>query len=213
MSATALKIIIVGGGIGGFTAGIALRQQGHRVELYEQSRFANEIGAAIHVTPNANSVLRKHNFRVEDTGAVNLTATRLMKHSGEVLNVIDNVKEAGRWQEPWMMAHRAHLHRHLKEMATSTTEPGTPVQVHTSSRVVSVDSHNSTVTLQDGTQIQGDVVVGADGVHSVARAAIDKLQPHKTSHSAIRFMVSRESALKNDLTRELANMTGFMNMW
>jgi 2-polyprenyl-6-methoxyphenol hydroxylase-like FAD-dependent oxidoreductase len=67
-----LRIIIVGGGIGGLTAAIALRNQGHHVAVYEQSRFANEIGAAIHMTPNAMGALKYIGIDPRDAGAVKL---------------------------------------------------------------------------------------------------------------------------------------------
>jgi flavin-dependent dehydrogenase len=65
-----LAVIIVGGGIGGLTAAISLRRQGHHVEVYEQSRLANEIGAAIHIVVNSNGVLKQLGINVEDSGAV-----------------------------------------------------------------------------------------------------------------------------------------------
>ena len=67
-----LKVIIAGAGIGGLAAAIALRQQGHHVDVYEQSRFANEIGAAIHMTPNAMGVLKHIGIDPRDAGAVPL---------------------------------------------------------------------------------------------------------------------------------------------
>jgi 2-polyprenyl-6-methoxyphenol hydroxylase-like FAD-dependent oxidoreductase len=73
-----LRVIIAGAGIGGLVAAIALRQQGHRVEVYEQSRFNNEIGAAIHITPNAMGALRYIGIDPRDSGAVPLVQVRLM---------------------------------------------------------------------------------------------------------------------------------------
>jgi thioredoxin reductase len=64
-----LHIVIIGAGIGGLTAAIFLRKQGHRVTLLEQSRFANEVGAAMHLAPNANGLLRRIGILAENIGA------------------------------------------------------------------------------------------------------------------------------------------------
>ena len=64
-----LKILIVGAGIGGLTAAIALRNQGHDVQIFEQSHLATETGAAIHLAPNANGLLRRLGIFAEEFGA------------------------------------------------------------------------------------------------------------------------------------------------
>lgn len=64
-----LKVLIVGGGIGGLTAGLALRRQGHDVQIFEQSRLATETGAALHLAPNANGILKRLGIFAEEFGA------------------------------------------------------------------------------------------------------------------------------------------------
>ncbi len=71
-----LQVIVVGGGIASLVASITLRQQGHKVVIYEKSRFANETGAAIHCTPNATSSLRHIGIDPRDGGAVPLVEVR-----------------------------------------------------------------------------------------------------------------------------------------
>ena len=64
-----LHIIIIGAGIGGLTAAIGLRRQGHRVTLLERSKFSQELGAAVHLAPNSNGVLRRYGIRAKEFGA------------------------------------------------------------------------------------------------------------------------------------------------
>ncbi len=185
------------------------------LQLYEQSRFANEVGAAIHVVPNAVGLLRRLGVHVEERGAVLLEQTRLVKQSGELISTTDNVKTAGRWQNKWFLAHRAHLHKHLKDVATSADGKGRPVQVHTSSKIATADPHTGTVVLEDGTQAHGDLIVGADGVHSVTRAAVTEKEflPFNSDHSAMRFLITKESALADPVTRDWATHNGSMDLW
>ncbi|KAH8688648.1 hypothetical protein BGW36DRAFT_421245 [Talaromyces proteolyticus] len=210
-----LKILIVGGGIGGLTAAIALREQGHEVDIYEQSQFANEVGAAIHIVPNANSVLQRLGIMHEEEGAIRLRQTRFFKSTGELLSTTNNEADSYHWQKPWLLAHRAHLHSHLKRVATSTKGRGPPARLHTSSRIITVDPLTATIKFTNGDQAQGDLIVGADGVHSRCRLAIagPEYRPQKSDRSAFRFMVPTEAVLADPETRSLAEVRGSMDMY
>lgn len=70
MADEGLHVIIIGGGLAGLVAAISLRQNGHHVEIFEQSRFANEVGAAIQMTPNATGILKQIGVDPQDSGAV-----------------------------------------------------------------------------------------------------------------------------------------------
>ncbi len=69
------------------------------------------------------------------------------------------------WQHPWQLVHRVALHNKLKETATSKSEPGIPAVIRNANKAVSVDADAGVVTLEDGTSIAADVVIGADGVY------------------------------------------------
>jgi 2-polyprenyl-6-methoxyphenol hydroxylase-like FAD-dependent oxidoreductase len=69
------------------------------------------------------------------------------------------------WQHPWHIIHRALLHNKLREAATTETGPGSPAVLHTSAKVTSVDCEAGRIILADGTSIDADVIVGADGIY------------------------------------------------
>jgi salicylate hydroxylase len=66
----ALKVGIIGAGIAGLSSAIALQRAGHSVEVFEQSQFKSEVGAAITVTPNGALVLKEWGFDFDKAGAV-----------------------------------------------------------------------------------------------------------------------------------------------
>jgi len=70
-----------------------------------------------------------------------------------------------RWQHPWHLVHRVDLHDHLKHLATSDIGVGTPVELHTASTVVAVDTEQGMLTLQDDSTVTADLVIGADGIY------------------------------------------------
>ena len=65
----------------------------------------------------------------------------------------------------WFLVHRVDLHNKLKSEATSTSRPGVPVKLHLACNVTDMDLANARVTLQDGRIFEGDVLLGADGLH------------------------------------------------
>lgn len=214
-TAKALSITIVGAGIGGLSAAIFLRQQGHAITLFEQSGFANELGAAVHLAPNANGLLRRMGFIPEDQGAVKCKRLSQWLPNGKELFSVDLEKDAERWQHPWQLAHRVKLHSELKRLATTEEGKGKPVVLRLRSRVVDVDAQRGIVTLHGGEMIQSDIIVGADGVHSRTRAKIsgaENLKPFGSGKSAFRFLIPREKALADPETKKFAEKEGHLLM-
>ncbi|KAK0657328.1 hypothetical protein B0T16DRAFT_425591 [Cercophora newfieldiana] len=208
-----LKIIIVGAGIGGLSAALGLRRNGHEVHIYEQSRFVNEVGAAVHLAPNANGILRKWGIFAETFGANPMDRLVERASDGRLRKDIDLRMPNRRWQHPWHLVHRVNLHHRLKQLATSETGVGTPATLHTASKIVALDPECGSLTLQDGSTVTGDLIIGADGIYSTTRKYIKDTKLFSTGKAAFRFLIPRRVAEADPVTAPLVEHKNALSMW
>jgi 2-polyprenyl-6-methoxyphenol hydroxylase-like FAD-dependent oxidoreductase len=134
-------------------------------QLYEKSSFAVELGAGIHLTPNGNGILRRWGIFAEEFGGTLLNRRFEFHYNGEPILDEDLATPNLRWEHPWHLVHRVALHGRLKRAATGEDGRGLPAILHTSSEVVHVSPERGKITLVNGTIIEADVIIGADGVH------------------------------------------------
>jgi salicylate hydroxylase len=201
MSATSkstfqLHIAIVGGGIGGLATAAFMSQAGHRVTLFEQAPALGEVGAGLVIAPNAMRLLRRMGVanRVEANGVRLKAGWEFRRWSdGTVLSVEDLDNRCRElYGEDTYVAHRADL--------LSAIQSAVPEEVlRLGARVTSVeqDSSGVRIMLENGSVHEADVLIGADGVHSVVRGAITTPAPAEYSGMcAFRALVPAEVAPK-----------------
>ncbi|CAK7210577.1 hypothetical protein SEUCBS140593_000877 [Sporothrix eucalyptigena] len=189
------RIVIVGGGIAGLTAAIALRGPNRHITVLERSRMLHETGALISLQPNASKLVTAWGLDPFLKSAQPLIdrGFRIFDKTGNVVSEVPLRTE--RFGADRVLYHRQDLHAALRDAATSTTLAGEPVHIRTAAGVVSCLPEEGIVILKDGEQVQGDLVVGADGIKSVIRSAVlgaedaPKHPPIPTGLSAYRVLM------------------------
>jgi salicylate hydroxylase len=165
-----LKIVVVGGGLGGLTATAALAQSGFEVEVREQADRLGEVGAGVQMSPNAVKVLRALGleaalksvaFEPETFVGRNWRSGRALYRT-PIKSQYDKIYGAGYYH-----VHRADLHDVLRRATPAAS-------IRLGSRCVGTMQRSSVAVAEfaDGTTVEGDVVIGADGIHSAVRSSL-----------------------------------------
>src|SRR4051794_3774842 len=188
------RIAIIGGGIGGLAAAAFLRRAGLTATVYEQAPALGEVGAGLVVAPNAVRLLRR-------LGVVQRLLRRAVPldwgwefrrwADGSVLSVekLSGVCER-LYGEGTYVVHRADLLDTVK-----LAVPGAWIRL--GARCTSIDESPQGVQLSfaDGSRVEADVVIGADGVHSVVRGTVaEPTPPTYSGMCAFRTIVPADAA-------------------
>lgn len=194
------QALIAGGGIGGLAAALSASRAGWDVRLFERASAFSEVGAGIQLGPNVVKVL--HGWGLADAlQAVAAFPERLQVRSAVSSQLLGELPlgaaMAQRYGAPYLTIHRADLHGVLLHAVQQQAD----VKLHLSRPLQSFSQTAQAVTVQadDGPGIEGDALIGADGVWSTVRQELlgDGL-PRRTGHLAYRALV-RQSDLPEAL--------------
>jgi 3-hydroxybenzoate 6-monooxygenase len=185
-----IPILIIGGGIGGMTAALALAQAGFRVHVVEQASDFTEIGAGIQLAPNAVRIL-------DGLGLLSEIYRISVRPRSLIFLDIDTADRLATVDLAEPFVHRygysyAVLHRgDLLEVLLAACRADDRILLEANKRVVAlVDQHDSArVEFDDGTSYECDAAVGADGLWSKTRQLVSDDQPVCSAYVAYRGAV------------------------
>ena len=161
------KIAIVGGGIGGLTLGLALREYGIEADIYEQTSELREIGAAVGLSANATRFY-EHLGLGEKFSEVAAEIDTLIFRDGRSGEVVGrhrgNPSYRAQFGAPWLGVHRANLQKILCQSLGME-------RIHLNKRLADMEQRGDEVTLRfaDGISASANLVIGADGARSRVR--------------------------------------------
>lgn len=163
-----MKISIIGAGIGGLTTAIALKQKGFEVEIFETSTDFKKAGSGINLAINAMQVFKKLGVYEEISSLGSYIDSLLITDEKlKTITKVNLVNAEKKFKAKTHAIHRATLHTILLDKLDG-------VNIHLNKKLKSLQQTTDEVnfTFEDGTSYSSNILIGADGIHSVVRKSI-----------------------------------------
>lgn len=188
-----LPVLVIGGGIGGLAAALALVRRGFHVKVLEQAPEIGEIGAGIQLGPNAFHAFDALGVGDKARGRAVYTDYMVMHDAideYEIGKIPTGEAFRQRFGNPYAVIHRVDVHLSLLEGAQETGR----VEFLTSTRINRVEQDATSVTAYDqhGNAHRGVAMIGADGVRSVVRQQYVGDEARVTGHVVYRAVVEKK---------------------
>lgn len=167
------NIVIVGGGIGGLAAALALIRRGIDVDIYEQAQALRELGAGVQISANGTRVLHALGLKEALARVQVLPAGKAIRlwNTGQSWKLFDlGMESSERYGSPYITIHRGDLHDVLAQALLQAK----PDAIHLNRKCIGLAQTSDHVELrfETGEVVTAKLVVGADGLHSVIRASL-----------------------------------------
>jgi salicylate hydroxylase len=206
-----MTILIAGGGIGGVSAALALAHKGFKVRVLERAPEFGEIGFGIQLGPNAFDMLARLGIREALEATAFFPDNLVMQDavSGQEVSRI-HLKGAFRKQYKWPYAviHRRDLHGALLDGCRALPEL-VSLEVSSGLKSFRQDGGRVQATLEDGREVEGEMLICADGLRSVGRQQIiGDGEPRVSGHIARRGVVPMDQVTDTRFLNDMVIWTG-----
>jgi salicylate hydroxylase len=167
------RILIAGAGLGGLTAALALLRDGHDVRVFEQASRLGEVGAGVQLSANATRVLSLLGLDPAVRAVASVPTGKQVRlwNTGQSWKLFDlGAESVARYGHPYYTMYRPDLHKVLVDAIHAMA----PEALTLGARCAGFEAGESgaTLLLEDGRRVTGDLLVGADGVHSRIRRGL-----------------------------------------
>lgn len=202
-----LRVLVVGAGVSGISIARGLLRDGHDVTVFEQRPDLQAGGGAVTIWSNGATVLRQ--LAVDMAGAGQLLSTvRVLTSTGRAVVTLDLTAIAERLGAPIrMVPRRVLLERLLDGFPTD--------RIRCNSRAFKVGTtHNSVrVGFEDGSFAEGDLLIGADGMHSVVRDIVGAPPAQPTGWCSWQGLLTLPDVVDPHVAQVIIGKHGNLGLW
>jgi FAD-dependent urate hydroxylase len=202
-----LRILVVGAGVSGVSVARGLMRDGHDVSVFDQRPNVTAGGGAITIWSNGAAVLKQLGVDMHGAGQL-LSSVRVMTSTGRPVATMDLDAMANRLGAAVRMVPRRVLLERLLD--------GFPIdRIRCNSRAVGVVSSRDGVHVEfeDGSSADGDLLIGADGLHSVVRGIVGAQPAKPTGWCSWQGLVTLPGIADPHVATMMIGERGNLGMW
>jgi FAD-dependent urate hydroxylase len=206
-STPSLRVLVVGAGVGGISVARGLLRDGHDVTVFEQRPDVKPGGGAVTIWSNGASVLGQLGVDMDGAGQ-QLSTVRVVTSTGRPVATLDLTAMVDRLGAPVRMVPRRVLLERLLE--------GFPAdRIRRNSRVVGVVSTRDGVRVEfeDGSSAEGDLLIGADGLHSMVRGIVGAQPAEPTGWCSWQGLVTLPDVADKNVAIMMIGEHGNLGLW
>jgi FAD-dependent urate hydroxylase len=202
-----LRILVVGAGVSGISVARGLLRDGHDVTVFDQRPNVTAGGGAVTIWSNGATVLDQLGVDMDGAGQL-LSAVRVMTSSGRPLATMDLDAMVNRLGAPIrMVPRRILLERLLKGF------PADRIRCNSRATRVVDNGNGVRVDFEDGSSADGDVLIGADGLHSVVRDVVGAPPAKPTGWCSWQGLVTLPEIAEPHVARMMIGEHGNLGLW